>query len=176
MQISPSERSEFILTPYDIDCCTLNQDFDNFVIKPCFQYVNPTPSDDNTTNSDDNSQKLEKPPPKKVEKSSNFRLKTTRSHYLEAFIEKVEQSIFQPTNYNKKVFHNITGEERTLLKEIKTWENCCVRVQDKGSSFVILVNEDDCLKVNTQLERGSFINLPRDVTKSFEKGELKSSR
>ena len=38
---------------------------------------------------------------KKVEKSSNFRLKATRSHYLEAFIEKVEQSIFQPT---KKCF------------------------------------------------------------------------
>ena len=74
------------------------------------------------------------------------------------------------------MFHNITGEERTALKEFKTWENCCVRVQDKGSRFVVLVNEDDCLKVNTQLERGSFMNLPRDVTKSFEKGELKSSR
>ena len=26
-----------------------------------------------------------------------------------------------------------------------------------------------CLKVNTQIERGSFMTLPRDVTKSFEK-------
>ena len=104
-----------------------------------------------------------------MKKSSNFRLKATRSHCLEAFIEKVEQSIFQPTNYNKKLFHNITREERTALKEIKTWENCCVRVQDKGSRFVILLNEDYCLKVNTQIERGSFITLPRGVTKSFEK-------
>ena len=63
--------------------------------------------------------------PKKVKKSSNFCLKTTKSHCLEAFIEKVEQSIFQPTNYNKKVFHNVTKKKRTALKEIKTWENCC---------------------------------------------------
>ena len=58
-----------------------------------------------------------KPPPKKVEKSSNFRLKATRSHCLEAFIEKIEQSIFQPTNYNKKVFHNITREKELHLKK-----------------------------------------------------------
>ena len=31
------------------------------------------------------------------------------------------------------------------------------------------MNEDYCLKVNTQIEQGSFINLPRDITKSFEK-------
>ena len=77
--------------------------------------------------------------------------------------------IFQRTNYNKKMFHNITREERTALKETKTLENGCVRVQNKGSRFVILLNEDYCLKVNTQIERDSFITLPRDVTKSFEK-------
>ena len=44
-----------------------------------------------------------------------------------------------------------------------------MRVQDKGSRFVILLNEGYCLKVNTQIERGSFITLPRYVTKSFEK-------
>ena len=44
-----------------------------------------------------------------------------------------------------------------------------MRVQDKGWRFVFLSNEDYCLKVNTQIEGGSFITLPRDVTKSFEK-------
>ena len=54
-------------TPYDIDWCTLKQDFDNFVNKLRFQYVNSTPFEDNTTNSNDNnSEKFEKPPPKKV--------------------------------------------------------------------------------------------------------------
>ena len=44
-----------------------------------------------------------------------------------------------------------------------------MRVQGKGSRFVILFIEDHCLKVNTQNERGSFQTLPRDVTKSVEK-------
>ena len=96
----------FISTPYVIDWCTLKQDFDNFFNKLHFRYVNSAPSEDNSTNyNDNNSEKLKNPQPKKVGKSSNFRLKITRSHYLEAFIEEVEQSIFQPTNYNKKVFY-----------------------------------------------------------------------
>ena len=54
-------------TPYDIDWCTLKQNFDNFANKLRFQYVNSTPFEDNTTNSNDsNSEKLEKPQPKKV--------------------------------------------------------------------------------------------------------------
>ena len=67
------------------------------------------------------------------------------------------------------MFHNITREERTAPKERKTWEIVVWRVQDKGSRFVIFLNRDYCLKVNTHIERGSFITLPRDVTKSFEK-------
>ena len=39
--------------------------FDNFVNKPRFRYVNSMPSEDNTTNSNDNnSAKLEMPPAK----------------------------------------------------------------------------------------------------------------
>ena len=67
------------------------------------------------------------------------------------------------------MFHNITREERIVLKEIRIWKNCCVRVQHKGSTSAVFSNENYCLKVNTQIERGFFISLPRDVTKSFEK-------
>ena len=57
--------------------CTVKQDLDNFVNKLRFQYVNLTLSEDNTTNSNDNnSEKLEIPPPKIVEKGSNFYLKS----------------------------------------------------------------------------------------------------
>ena len=51
---------------------------------------------------------------------------------------------------------------------MKTWENCCVRVQDKGSRFVMISNDEFCEKVNTQIGRTSFIQLPHDITKSFE--------
>ena len=65
----------------------------------------------------------------------------------------MEQSIFHPKNVNTKVFHNITKKERAALKEIKTWQNCCVRVQDKGSRFFAVSNDEYCKKVNTQIKR-----------------------
>ena len=74
---------------FKLDWCTLKQDFDNFVNKFRFQYVNSTPSENNNS-SDKNSEKLEIPPPKKVKESSNFLLKATAAICLEAFIEKVE--------------------------------------------------------------------------------------
>ena len=98
----------------------------------------------------------------------NFRKKTTNSHCLEAFIEKIEESIFQPTNVNKKVFHNITREERDALKEIKMWEYNCIRVQGKGSRFAVIANNEYVDKVYTQINRGSFSKLLTDVTKTFE--------
>ena len=67
------------------------------------------------------------------------------------------------------MFHKIRKEEKTALKEIRTSKNCCVRVQGKVSRFAILLNEHYYLKVLTQIERGSFITLPRDVTKGFNK-------
>ena len=59
--------------------------------------------------------------------------------------------------------------EKTKEKEIKTWNDCCVRVQDKSSRFVILSNEDYCSNVMTQIERSSLITLLSDITKFFEK-------
>ena len=88
---------------------------------------------------------------------------------LEAFIKKSEHISFQPLNCNENVFHNITKSERITLKEIKTWNDCCVRIQDKGLRFIILLNEDYSSKVMTQLERSSFITLSSDITKFFEK-------
>ena len=66
------------------------------------------------------------------------------------------------------MFHNITKKEREALKEIKTWQNCCVRVQDKVSRFVVISNDKYREKVNTQIDRSSFTQLPYDITKSFE--------
>ena len=66
------------------------------------------------------------------------------------------------------MFHNITKKESEALKEIKTWKSYCVRVQDKGSRFVVISNDEYCKKVNTQIERSFFTQLPYDMTKSFE--------
>ena len=63
--------------------------------------------------------------------------------YLEAFIEKIDLSIFRPKNFKTKVFHNLTKKKK---KE----------------------NGEYCQKVNTQIERSSFTQLPHEITKSFE--------
>ena len=44
-------------------------------------------------------------------------------------------------------------KDRAALKEIKTWQNCCVRVQDKASRFFAVSNDEYCKKVNTQIKR-----------------------
>ena len=87
-------------------------------------------------------QQLEDLPSKKVVKTAIFRVKATNSHCLEAFIEKIEQSIFHPKNVNTKVFHSVTKKEREALQEIKTWKKYCVRVQEKGSGFVVISNDE----------------------------------
>ena len=66
------------------------------------------------------------------------------------------------------MFFITSQKKKEALKEIKTWKNCCSRVQDKGSGFVVISNDEYCKKVNTQIERSSFTQLPCDITKSFE--------
>ena len=134
----------------------------------CLQLQNSNQSSTELSINNDE-QQLEDPPLKKVVKTANFHVKATNCHCLEALIEKIEQSIFHLNNVNTKVFHNIIKKEREAVKEIKTWQNCCVRVQDKGSRFVVISNDKYCEKVNTQLGRSSFTQLPHDITKCFEK-------
>ena len=43
-----------------------------------------------------------------------------------------------------------------------------MRVQDKGSRFVVISNDEYCEKVNTKFGRSSFTQLSYDITKSFE--------
>ena len=49
------------------------------------------------------------------------------------------------------MFHNITREERIVLKEIKTWENCCVRVQHKGSTSAGFLNVNSTIKGTSKM-------------------------
>ena len=75
-------------------------------------------------------------------------------------MKKIEQSIFHSKNVNTKVFHNIVQEERGVLKEIRTWQSCCDRVQDKGSRFVVISNDEYCERVNIQIDRSFFHSAP----------------
>ena len=55
------------------------------------------------------------------------------------FIEKIEKDLFNPKNV-KKVRQNV---EKAALNDIRYWDKNVVKVQDKGSRFVVLDNEDN---------------------------------
>ena len=54
------------------------------------------------------------------------------------------------------------------MKEIKSWDDKVIRVQDKGSRFVVFSNNDYESKVQHQIERSSFTETDIDYSKNFE--------
>ena len=52
----------------------------------------------------------------------------------------MEKELFNPKNV-KIARSNFNKDEKKALKEIKSWKDKVVRVQDKGSTFDILENE-----------------------------------
>ena len=96
-----------------------------------------------------------------------YRSKQTDNKGLEIFIKKIEKDLFNPENI-KKVLQNLRKNETAALKDIRNWDKNVVRVQDKGSRFVVLDNDDYIKKVEHQINRSSFQRLEYDPTKSFE--------
>ena len=66
-----------------------------------------------------------------------------------------------------KIRNNLSTEERRFLQELRSLNHHTIRVQDKGSKFVLLSNEQYCKKVQHQINRSSFTLLRRDFTKKF---------
>ena len=107
------------------------------------------------------------PPPSKSSLYVNYRKDKTNINSLETFIELVENDIFKPDNY-RRVKSNITKEEREALKNIRRDSTRSYRIQDKGSRFVILDNDDYIEKIDYQLRRSSFSELNDDPSNDFE--------
>ena len=82
--------------------------------------------------------------------TSLYRARETNIKRLEVFIENIGSDIFD-TAAVRNVRPIILKEEIEPLKEIRLWNNQTVHVQDKGSRFVILENNDYQLKIQIQL-------------------------
>ena len=54
------------------------------------------------------------------------------------------------------------------MKEIKSWEDKLIRVQHKGSRFVVLKTCDYVEKVEHQIIRSSFSRLDEDPSPEFK--------
>ena len=156
----------------------LRQDFDKFTnqLRTKFNQAiekstkkNTNITTNNSSNSTrDNSNNNEQVPKKKYKTNNLYRSRETKNKHLETFIDTIEKQLFEPKNI-KRVRSNLTYEERKALAELKPMENTVVRVQDKGSRFALLTNEDNENKVEHQLARSSFKELLNDPSQEFER-------
>ena len=110
---------------------------------------------------------IQNPPRKKSTTSRLFRLKETKCMSLELFIEAMENDLFNPSNI-RKPRNNLNNNQKIALKEIKSWDDKAIRVQDKGSRFVALSNNDYESKVQHQIEPSSFTETDNNYSKNFE--------
>ena len=164
-----SKGPSFVPTPKDINWFNLKQDFDSFTnkLRNKVNNYNTTEQSENTdvnTLTPVNENFIGFPPMQKKERLYNYRVKPTSNHNLENFIEKLEKDIFQPSNY-KKVRNNLNKGESLAIKELKTLNEHTIRVQDKGSRFVVLSKDEYCSKIQDQINRSSFCALSNDPTR-----------
>ena len=159
----------FFPTPVDRNWYELRKDFTNFVnqlrykVKQ-FQSTSIEPSESNNNNINNS---FSSPPVQHARYTPLYRAKETNIKSLELFIENIEKDIFD-TAAVRNVRPNISKGEKEALKEMKSWNNQTVRVQDKGSCFVILDNNDYEQKIQTQIDRSSFNRLEEDPSKKFD--------
>ena len=55
------------------------------------------------------------------------------------------------------------------MREVRNWDEQAIRIQDKGSRFVILDNSDYEEKLQHQINRSSFEKIPENPNKTYEK-------
>lgn len=70
---------------------------------------------------------------------------------VELFLANVRKDVLDPNNV-RKPFDNLSKEEREALKQIRNDENLVIRIQDKGSRFVILDKSAYVEKITSQLD------------------------
>ena len=69
---------------------------------------------------------------------------------MELFIDNIKKYLFNPNNITK-TRNNLKKEEKLTLNNMKSWEDKVVRVQDKGSRFLVLNNNNYAEKVEKQI-------------------------
>ena len=159
----------FIPSPADINWYELRKDFTTFANQLRYkakqsQLTSIEPSEsksNNITNS------FLSPPVRPARYTPLYRAKETNIRSLVLFTENLEKDIFDTATV-RNVRPNISKEEKEALKEIRSWNNQTVRVQDKGSRFFILDNNDYEEKIQTQINRSSLKQLGEDPSKKFD--------
>lgn len=91
-----------------------------------------------------------------VRSASNWMPPKSAHPEIELFLNNVRRDILEPKNL-RKARDNLTKEERLALRNLKHSENI-IRIQDKGSRFVILNREEYHSKMLGQLNNSLHYN------------------
>ena len=108
-----------------------------------------------------------KPPPKANPYQQLYRSKPSTNNSVELFIKSIEKELFNPNNI-RKTRNNLNKEEKLALKEMKSWDDKVIHVQDKGSRLVVLDTNNYIEKVEHQINRISFDKLDADQSPKFK--------
>ena len=160
----------FVPTPKAVDWGKLGQDFIKFKNKlrwrAHFFLMGKTdaPSDTelvDVNSSDENLYRCFKSP-------SDRKAPVCKDNALELFLELVERDIFHPDNAKVKFKCNLTTDERDDIRDLVNNEDIVIRIQDKGSRFVLLNSTDYVDKMEDYLnDNPSFCTLYEDPTDTF---------
>ena len=86
---------------------------------------------------------------------------------LETFLATIENKLFDIHRARHYPVSNLSKSEHKTLHWLRTSKDIVVRLQDKGSRFVILDRTDYTDKVKSNLNDGSFDLLPADPSSSY---------
>ena len=92
---------------------------------------------------------------------------------LELFIEEMEQDLFNPSNI-RKTRNNLNNHEKIALKEKKSWDDKVIGVQDKGSRYVFLPNNDYESKVQIRLSVAHLRKQPLTIMRTLKKNLIRN--
>ena len=98
---------------------------------------------------------------------SNVRAPVSKDIALETFLATVENKLFDAERARREPKANISRAENMALCKLRKSKDIVVRLQDKGSRFVILDRNDYIDKVESNLSDGSFDILSSDPSLSF---------
>ena len=79
----------------------------------------------------------------------------------------MKENVLTPIIF-KKTQNNLNKEEKLALKEMKSWNDKVIQVQDKDLWFVVLDTNSYIKKVEHQINRSSFDKLDADPSPRFK--------
>ena len=154
----------FIPTPKHVDWLDVQKDFDNLSNR--VRYMANSYDPESSPQDNPAPARVNDGPPRK----GHFpRQPKSSIPSVEAFLIALQNDIFSrvKSNYTPD---NLSPREREALG---WWQNnvlfnsdskLCIRMQDKGSRFVIVDKDEDISKAHTQISRSSFLSIEHDLT------------